>query len=185
MKGPRDQVGEELLAEQARLLAAGSAWTTGGGKQRCQRIVAENAANSAAVGGKCATLPATATGRPACVSPLCSAVANPEARPAVTMLKKTPMLRRDAAFWNVERMPEATPRDSAGTLFMMATVFGAANMPWPMPSSTSTQEGGVRKVGRQQRQPEKADHHQRHAERREEARAEPVREPAAERAHQR
>ena len=36
-------------------------------------------------------------------------------------------------FWNVDRMPEAEPRWSAGTLLMMAAVLGAANRPEPTP----------------------------------------------------
>ena len=38
-------------------------------------------------------------------------------------------------FWNVARMPEATPRCRAGTLPMIEDEFGAANMPPPMPLS--------------------------------------------------
>src|SRR6202142_56375 len=36
-------------------------------------------------------------------------------------------------FWNVERMPEAAPRSWAGTLLMIAEVFGEANRPEPSP----------------------------------------------------
>jgi hypothetical protein len=36
-------------------------------------------------------------------------------------------------FWNVERIPEATPRWLAGTLLMIEEVLGAANMPLPIP----------------------------------------------------
>ena len=36
-------------------------------------------------------------------------------------------------FWNVARMPDAAPRYLAGTLLMMAEVFGEANRPDPMP----------------------------------------------------
>ena len=35
-------------------------------------------------------------------------------------------------FWKVDRMPEATPRCSAGTLPMIEDVLGAANMPLPI-----------------------------------------------------
>ena len=38
----------------------------------------------------------------------------------------------------LERMPEATPRCSGGTLPMMEDVLGAENMPWPSPLSSSS-----------------------------------------------
>jgi hypothetical protein len=41
-------------------------------------------------------------------------------------------------FWKVARMPEATPRWSAGTAFMTAVVFGAENRPDPMPLHSSS-----------------------------------------------
>jgi len=36
-------------------------------------------------------------------------------------------------FWKVTRMPEATPRWRAGTLFMIAAVLGEANSPIATP----------------------------------------------------
>ncbi len=39
-------------------------------------------------------------------------------------------------FWNVARMPDAAPRCSGGALFMMPVMFGAENMPVPMPFSS-------------------------------------------------
>jgi hypothetical protein len=38
-------------------------------------------------------------------------------------------------FWNVARIPEATPRSLAGTLPMIEEEFGDANIPLPMPFS--------------------------------------------------
>ena len=56
-------------------------------------------------------------------------------------------------FWNVARMPDAAPRWSAGTAFMIPVVFGAANSPMPMPfSSSSAANDGEREVRRQQHQ---------------------------------
>ncbi len=56
-------------------------------------------------------------------------------------------------FWNVERMPEATPRCRAGTLLMMAEVLGEANSPEPMPLNVDDQgERPVREVHREQHQ---------------------------------
>jgi len=47
-------------------------------------------------------------------------------------------------FWTVTRIPDATPRYRAGTLFMIEVVFGAANSPKATPlreisSANSTQ----------------------------------------------
>src|SRR5665213_1214809 len=47
--------------------------------------------------------------------------------------KNAPLLNAVPEFWNVDRMPEATPRCRAGTLLMIADEFGAPNMPEPMP----------------------------------------------------
>ncbi len=54
-------------------------------------------------------------------------------RPAIISEKKTPIESAVPEFWNVARMPEATPRWRAGTLLMIDDVLGAANMPLPMP----------------------------------------------------
>jgi len=43
------------------------------------------------------------------------------------------MLSVLATFWKVARIPDAAPRCSAGTEFMMAVVLGAANVPIPTP----------------------------------------------------
>ncbi len=47
--------------------------------------------------------------------------------------KNTPIDRAVPEFWNVARIPEATPRSLAGTLLMIDEVFGDANMPLPTP----------------------------------------------------
>ena len=47
--------------------------------------------------------------------------------------KNTPIDRAVPEFWKVERIPEAAPRCSAGTLLMMDDELGAANMPLPIP----------------------------------------------------
>ena len=55
------------------------------------------------------------------------------------------------AFWKVPRMPEATPRSRAGTLFMIEVVFGAANRPKAIPLAKITSaNSGVGEVDRQQ-----------------------------------
>jgi hypothetical protein len=44
-----------------------------------------------------------------------------------------PMERTNPEFIEVARMPDAAPRSSAGTLFIMVVVFGAENIPTPRP----------------------------------------------------
>ena len=58
--------------------------------------------------------------------------------PTTMSEKKMPMESGMPSIWQVARMPEATPRLRAGTLFMTAAVFGAANMPKAMPFRKST-----------------------------------------------
>ena len=60
------------------------------------------------------------------------------ARPAIISEKKMPIDSAIPEFWNVERIPDATPRSPAGTLLMIEEVFGAENMPWPTPLSSSS-----------------------------------------------
>ncbi len=50
-------------------------------------------------------------------------------RPTTMSEKKMPIESGMPSVWEVARMPEATPRLRAGTLFMTAAVLGAANMP--------------------------------------------------------
>ena len=51
-------------------------------------------------------------------------------------VKKMPMDRTMAEFWNVALMPAPTPRWSGGRLFMMPARLGEANRPMPMPFSS-------------------------------------------------
>jgi hypothetical protein len=44
------------------------------------------------------------------------------------------MLTTEALFWKVARIPEETPRWSAGTLLMIELMFGEAKSPEPHPS---------------------------------------------------
>ena len=59
------------------------------------------------------------------------------------MLKNRPMDSVIPAFWNVERIPDATPRRFGGTAFITPAVFGAANKPMarPLQSSSSANHG--------------------------------------------
>jgi len=89
-------------------------------------------------GGSPATWPAVSGGTPCARSPARSVCGSDPARPEIISEKHTPMDSAVPEFWKVERMPEATPRCSGATLPMIADVFGAENMPWPMPLSSSS-----------------------------------------------
>jgi hypothetical protein len=62
--------------------------------------------------------------------------------PAIMSEKKIPMDRFMPAFMNVARMPEATPRASAGTVFITADAFGAENRPMARPLKNSSAANG-------------------------------------------
>ena len=66
-------------------------------------------------------------------------------RPTTMSEKKMPMESGMPSVWPVARMPEATPRSRAGTLFMMAAVLGAANMPKATPLRKMTQAKSSRR----------------------------------------
>ena len=53
------------------------------------------------------------------------------ARPTIISEKKTPIDSDVPELKKVPRMPDAAPRWWAGTEFMIAVVFGAANSPRP------------------------------------------------------
>src|ERR1700733_3880287 len=84
-------------------------------------------------GGRCAIEVACASGTPCAVRPAVSVFGSVLARPATISEKKMPMDSDMPEFWNVERMPDAEPRWLAGTLLMIADVFGEANSPDPTP----------------------------------------------------
>ena len=92
-----------------------------------------SAANNEDTGGREPTWWATLCATPCCCSPLLSVVESVPVSPAIMSEKKIPMESAVPEFWNVARMPEAAPRNEAGTLLMMDEVLGAANIPLPMP----------------------------------------------------
>ena len=55
------------------------------------------------------------------------------ARPAIIREKNTPIDSEVPEFWKVARIPEATPRYSAGTLDMIEEEFGELYIPIPTP----------------------------------------------------
>src|SRR5215469_10763914 len=91
------------------------------------------AANTVDTGGRWAIEEACASGTPWAVSPEVSVRGRVLARPAIISEKKMPIDSDMPEFWNVDRMPDAAPRWWAGTLDMMAEVFGEVNRPEPTP----------------------------------------------------
>src|SRR5271157_2385501 len=114
-------------------VAAERPWITCGGKRVASGLYPKKAAKSAPVGGKLAAARAAPAGIPACARPLNRADGRLAANPSVTTVKIKVILRVLAVFWKVARIPEAAPRFSGGTEFMIAVVLGAANMPMPIP----------------------------------------------------
>ncbi len=55
------------------------------------------------------------------------------ASPTIISEKKMPIDSDEPALKNVARTPDAAPRSAAGTLDMIAAVFGAVKMPPPSP----------------------------------------------------
>ena len=54
-------------------------------------------------------------------------------RLTMTIVKKRAMEMTIPLFCSIDLMPDATPRSSGGTEFMMDAMFGDPNMPFPMP----------------------------------------------------
>ena len=130
-------------------------------------------------GGRFATFSAVAAGTPCACRPAVKVSGSERASPATIREKNTPIDSAVPEFWNVERMPEATPRWFSGTLLMIAEVLGAEKTPWPIPLSTSRLgEGGVGEVDREREQPEERRRDQEEAAGREQPRPEPVGEVA-------
>jgi hypothetical protein len=134
--GPDSRLGKNSRPVTARWLAAGNFASTPVGASRCWiGFTPRTDANSDATGGSVATWWATPDGTPSRVSPLVKVDGRLLDRPAIISVKTTPMDTAVPEFWNVERIPEATPRSRAGTLPMIEEEFGEANMPLPIPFS--------------------------------------------------
>ena len=89
--------------------------------------------------------------------PTSSAAASAES-PTISSEKNTPTDSTIPLFWNVARMPDAAPRFSGGTLFMMPVMFGAANSPMPMPfiNKSAAKTGNAKLAGRNVSRPKLA-----------------------------
>src|SRR5262249_32320295 len=77
-------------------------------------------------------------GTPCLLNPPVRVAGNVLASPVINSEKDSPTDNDVPEFWNVCRMPDATPRWLAGTLLIIADVFGAENIPEPMPLSATT-----------------------------------------------
>ena len=86
-----------------------------------------------ATGGSAASRAASADGTPWASRPWLRVAGSDEARPRMISVKKMPMDRTMAEFWNVALMPAPTPRRSGGRLFMIPARLGEANSPMPIP----------------------------------------------------
>ena len=91
-----------------------------------------NAANNAPVGG-IVLIGKISSGAPASVSDVASTGGNICVRLMITMVKNRAIETTIPLFCSIDLIPDATPRSSGGTEFMMAAIFGAPNMPFPRP----------------------------------------------------
>src|SRR5665647_148598 len=91
-----------------------------------------NAANNAPVGG-IALMGAIRFEAPICVSDIASSGGNKRVKLTITIVKNRAMDVTIPLFCSIALIPDATPRSSGGTEFMMAAMFGAPNMPFPRP----------------------------------------------------
>src|ERR1700734_2536401 len=91
------------------------------------------AANRDETGGRLPICAATWWLTPCWARPLVSVRGRALARPAIIREKNTPIDSEVPEFWKVDRIPEATPRYSAGTLDMIEEEFGELYIPMPTP----------------------------------------------------
>src|SRR5512137_2411466 len=92
-----------------------------------------NAENNAPVGGMEPRVAATDArfAEPRLAREFETAFGNAPWMPKITIVKNTAMLAVFAELNNVDIMPDATPRSSGGTEFMIEELFGDANIPLP------------------------------------------------------
>src|SRR5215831_10288381 len=132
--GPEIRCGKNWFPVSTATLCFGSVASTPEWASRCRTgLKPSSAANTVLTGGRWLTCAATVAGTPWARSPALSVLGSVAASPAIISEKKIPIDRDMPEFWNVERMPEATPRWRAGTLLMIAEVLGEANSPDPTP----------------------------------------------------
>src|SRR5215472_3961955 len=132
--GPEMRCGKYSLLVSVAASARGSRRSAPEGRSRLPiGLYPRNEAKSVLTGGRLATWAATGAATPCERSPAVSVRGSVAARPAIISEKKMPIDSDMPEFWNVDRMPDAAPRYLAGTLLMIAEVFGDANSPEPRP----------------------------------------------------
>jgi hypothetical protein len=92
-------------------------------------LAPRKAAKSEPTGGSWLIVPESWEDNPWDCKPELSAPGNVDDKPMIIMLKKMPMDNDVPALKNVPRKPAAAPLLLAGTLFMIAVVFGEENIP--------------------------------------------------------
>src|ERR1700723_1336646 len=91
------------------------------------------AANRDETGGRAPICAATWWETPCRARPVVRVRGRALARPAIIREKNTPIDSEVPEFWKVARIPEATPRHSAGTLDMTEEELGDLYIPMPTP----------------------------------------------------
>ena len=113
--GADDQVREELVPGEHRdIVPRQRGQHSGVGQQVPYRVEAEQRGEHRAHRRQVADLRGHRPRTPWARSPALSALGRVAARPTIISEKKIPIDRDMPKFWNVERMPEATPRSRAG-----------------------------------------------------------------------
>ena len=135
MKAFASVVGNQVMPVRVVMVAGLIAAKTDWGKVTriaWTGLYPRNAANKAPVGG-IALIGMIKSVAPASVSDVASSGGNRCVRLTMTMVKNRAMDMTIPLFCSIDLMPDATPRSSEGTEFMMAAIFGAPNMPFPRP----------------------------------------------------
>src|SRR5260221_11392224 len=132
--GPEIRWGKNCFPGSTAALCRGSLASAPDGPSRLRMgLYPSSAENSVLTGGRWATCEATFSGTPCARSPLVRVRGSVAARPAIISEKKMPIDSDMPEFWNVERIPEAAPRELAGTALMIAEVVGQGDKPDPSP----------------------------------------------------
>src|SRR5512138_3154142 len=132
-------VGNQVVPVRVAMVAGGMACTVAAGREAriaCTGLNPRNAAKRAPVGG-ITVMAGISSAALAAVRACASAEGNSTVMLVMRMVKNMAMLATKPVFIRVETIPEATPRFSGGTEFMIAVVLGAANMPVPRPMAKS------------------------------------------------
>ena len=129
LNGSEMREGKKLRLVRRRLLGAGERGEHFRPEQRAERVEAEERGEQVADRGQMGEPCGGGVGDAVGGQAVSMAWGTWLVRPMIMSEKKIAIEIGMPAFWKVARMPEATPRSRAGTLFMIEVVFGAANSP--------------------------------------------------------